>query len=105
MSGICTHPKIAAQRRVQNGPDTAWLGWEDSNPRTAESKSAALPLGCALRTASQTHAKHRALARLAGHGTSPPIMRASLREMARPSPFPPYRRAVVSVGLGMMPRL
>src|SRR5262249_24606727 len=26
--------------------------------------------------------------------TSPPIMRASLREMARPSPVPPYRRAV-----------
>jgi hypothetical protein len=26
--------------------------------------------------------------------TSPPIMRASLREMARPSPVPPYCRAV-----------
>src|SRR5262249_47136653 len=26
--------------------------------------------------------------------TSPPIIRASLREMARPSPVPPYRRAV-----------
>src|SRR5215472_2623052 len=26
--------------------------------------------------------------------TSPPIMRASLREIARPSPVPPYRRAV-----------
>ena len=30
--------------------------------------------------------------------TSPPIMRASLRVMARPSPVPPYRRAGVDVG-------
>jgi hypothetical protein len=30
---------------------------------------------------------------------SPPIMRASLRVMARPSPVPPKRCAVVTIGL------
>ena len=32
--------------------------------------------------------------------TSPPIMRASLRVMARPRPVPPYWRAVDGIGLG-----
>ena len=45
-------------------------------------------LSVRVRAHRQTHREHRALARLARHGPSPPIMRASLRVMARPSSVP-----------------
>jgi hypothetical protein len=52
-------------------------------------------LGLAIAARRQTHRKHRALPGSLSTVTSPPIMRASLRERARPSPVPPNFCAVV----------
>jgi hypothetical protein len=46
------------------------------------------------RAARQSHGEHDPLPSSLATVTSPPIMRASLREMARPSPVPPNRASL-----------